>query len=349
MERKALTNMLEFVRTAIEDTPIIPIFASFVFNKGTVYGFNDNLAIICPCKIQSSFAVRAITLFGFLKNSRSKNISFTLSNDDVVVKGGKSKITLPCTHENEFIFNEAEINDDWNTKIPITAKLIEGIKICLVTSSYDYALPALMGLKLIVDKNITLYSCDNDAITRFKVGKTTTKMKKGEYNLPNEFCIALVKLCEKEEILGKLYMNEDWVKAEFDNGYIIYGRVLVVTDPIDHEKVIKETMKTKPTYIKIPKGLNNALLRARVVSDIESKTTCIDIENNKLRMLTATDIGDVRDVILLREDHPDINITAHASLIQRSALLCEQMAVMDNCTCYKSGDTLFQVLSNMSD
>ena len=346
MERKALTNMLEFVRTAIDDQPITPIFASFVFNKGTVYGFNDNLAIICPCKIQSSFAVRAITLFGFLKNSRAKNISFTLSNDDVVVKGGKSKITLPCNHENEFLFNEEDIGDTWDVEIPITEKLIEGIKICLTTSSYDYSLPALMGVMIVVDKNITLYSCDGDAITRFKVDKASKKMTKGKYNIPNEFCIALTKFTEKEEIHGKLNINDDWAKAKFDNGYVLYGRILVATNPVDHEAFIKETLKVTPNYIKIPKGLNNALLRARVVSDIESVKTCIDIENNKLKMLTTTDIGAVRDVISLREDHPDINIYVHASLIQRSALLCEHMAILDDCTCYKSGDTLFQVLSN---
>lgn len=349
MERKALTNMLEFVRTAVDDQPIIPIFASFVFDKGTVYGFNDNLAIICPCKIQNSFAVRSVTLFGFLKNSRAKEISFTLSNDDVIVKGGKSKITLPCNHENEFLFNEEDINDNWDTKLTITPKLIEGIKICLITSSYDYSLPALMGLKIIIDKNITLYSCDGDAITRFKIDKATKKITKGEYNLPNEFCIALIKLCEKEEIGGKLYINNEWVKAKFDNGYIMYGRVLVADDPINHEQLINETMNTSPIYIKIPKGLNNALLRARVVSDIESKRTLISIHNNKMRMLTETDIGNVRDIISLREDHPDIEISIHASLIQRSALLCEQMAILDNCTCYKSGDTLFQIITNTSD
>ena len=335
--------MLEFVKTAVSDQPLIPIFASFVFNKGTVYGFNDNLAIICPCKIQSSFAVRAVTLFGFLKNSRAKKISFILSNDDVIVKGGKSKITLPCNHEDEFVFNEDDIGDNWDVKIPITEKLIEGIKICLVTSSYDYSMPSIMGVTVIIDKNITLYSCDGDAISRFKVGKASKKMTKGQYNIPNEFCIALTKF---EESDGILKINNDWAKAEFKNNYKLYGRILVADNPVDHEAFIAATLKVTPTYIKIPKGLNNALLRARVVADVESKKTIINIHNNKMRIFTETDIGDVKDIITLREDHPDIEIAVHASLIQRSALLCEHMAILDDCTCYKSGDTLFQVLSN---
>ena len=347
MKRKEITNVLEFVKSAVSDNPITPIFSAFVFDKGTVYGFNDQLAIIGPCDIQSSFAVRAITLFGFLKNSRAKNVSFTLSDDDVIVKAGKSKITLPCNHSDEFIFSEPD--EDWDFKIDITKKLIDGIKTCLVTSSDDFSLPALMGVTLIINKNITLYSCDGDVVSKYKVGKAEREITEEYFTLPNEFCNSIIKLFEKEGSLGKISINKNWAKAKFNNGYIIYGRTIEKNDPLDYEVLIKRTLKSKPTYIKIPKGLNNALLRARVVADMEGKSTLITIQNNKMVMFTKTEIGDVRDVIMLREDHPDIEVSVNASLIQRSALLCEQMAILDNCTCYKSSDTLFQILTNMSD
>jgi hypothetical protein len=346
MKRQELTKVLELVKSAVTDQPIVPIFASFVFNKNSVYGFNDILAIIGPCKTQTVFATGASTLFGFLKNSRATEINFTLSDDEVLIKAGKTKITLPCNHPDEFVFSEPD--DSWDVKLNVSPILIEGIKICLITASDDFSLPALMGVSIIIDENINIYSCDGDAISKFKVNKNKKNLTKGYYTLPNEFCNSLIRIGEKSGAKsGKLFINKEWAKVEFDNGYKVYGRIIENDDPVNYEKLIKRTLKTKPKYINIPKGFNFALLRAKVVADIESKATSIDIENNKVRMLTVTNIGNVRDIFKLKEKHPNINVTVNSSLVQRSLSICDKIAILDNCTCFKSGDRLFQIISNM--
>ena len=345
MKRKDITKTLELVKPATSDQLPVPIFNDFIFGGGVVYAWNDQLAIMGPCPIQEYFAVKGATLFGFLTNSRAKEVSFTISGDDIIIKTGKSKMTMPYSIRDTFLFEEPD--DNWDVELQITPELMEGIKICLVTSSEDFSLPALMGVSVIITKNVHLYSCDSDAVSRYLIGKAKKKMNEGYYTLPNEFCHSFMRVFNKSAAAsGVISINKEWAKAEFNNKYKVYGRVIENDDPINYEKLIARTLKSEPDYIKIPKGLNYALLRARVVADVESKRTIFNIKDNKLRLNTETEIGNVKDVVKLREDHPDIEVAVNSSLVQRSTLLCEQMAILDNCTCYKSGATLFQILSN---
>ena len=76
---------------------------------------------------------------------------------------------------------------------------------------------------------------------------------------------------------------------------IVTGRIPTIDDPIDHEQLIRDTLQVQPTYVEVPKGFDAALSRAMVLTDIETVPTIITVEAKRLRLVTTTSIGVVRD------------------------------------------------------
>lgn len=353
MLRKDLIPILDFVKPALADQELIPIFQCIVFNGNEIYAYNDSLGIVVPSKDIGHFALNGNTLYGFIKAARGKEASFDIGDHEVLVKSGRSKLKLPYFKQDEFIFEEPEnTENEWEFVTSISENLIEGLKICLTTSSQDFSLPALMGVTIRIfedEGEIVLYSCNGDAISRYSLWHLSKDSKElsNQFTIPNAFCDALIRMSANmsfdESTLG---INKDWVMAMFESGHRIWGRILSVDDPMDHQDSIDKAINEEPTYIAIPKGLSHALTRARVVADPEGKDTLITIKDKTLRLHTETPIGDVNDVFKLREDHPDVEATVNAAAMQRSLATCDQLSILENVTCYKNGEVLFQILGN---
>ena len=193
----------------------------------------------------------------------------------------------------------------------------------------------------------TLYSCDGDVVTRY----TTDDGFKGSgvYTLPNSFCEALLKISnEIEHLDGTLEINGNWAKASLNNGFTVYGRVINTDKPLNHAKLIADTMTGESTFVGLPEGFGEALARARVLADPESKPTILTVFNGKLDMLTKATLGEATDSMPLK-DHDDVEAFVHASLVQRSIDICDEISIRENCTAYKLGDAVLQVVSNVGE
>jgi DNA polymerase III sliding clamp (beta) subunit (PCNA family) len=335
MIRQELVEKLESVSRALADNDIIPIFKCFCFDGQTVKAYNDALAIIAPCKTAEKFCVNGQILLGLLSNSHTENVEFSIGGQELTVKTGKSTFKLPWFPVADFLFKApAETKFVCN----ITEDFVAGLSACLMTSSKDNSQAALMGVCLV---NSSLYSTDGDAITRY--GKPN---KDGAGNmLPNSFCETLVKFGGT----GMLSTNREWAKAKLDNGLLVYGRLIAVDNPIDYEMWVKKTIKDEPSYVEIPKGLDRALSRARVVADPESASTLLRIEGARMHLWTETSMGVVQDNLPYEDKILAVQANVSAELVQRCISLCNEMAVLPNCCCFYngSGNKLFILTSNM--
>jgi hypothetical protein len=166
--------------------------------------------------------------------------------------------------------------------------------------------------------------------------------------IPNEFWEAVTKIVhETEADGGELFISKEWAKAAINNGYTIYGRLLTIDNPVDHGKLIEDTLKSEPQYFKISDELPAALSRARVLADQESAKTTLTVEKGRLKLLTDTHNGMVRDSLAIA-DVPDVQADVSAELLHRIVTQCDAMAIMENCTVFrKSGTKLFQLVSNL--
>lgn len=345
MNTKDLVQRLELVQPALADDNLVPIFTCFMFKEGTVSAYNDVISIIAPLTLDiDQVALNGTILIGLLKNSTG-DAEFSMNDENVQIKAGRSNYKLPYFKQEDFLFEEPD--EQWVAAVSVNETLLRGLEVCLTTVSRDHSMPALMGVCFNFDKKL-MFSCDGDAITQYK---TEAKFNgKGVFTVPNEFCSALLKVCsETETTLGKIDFGEGWVRATLDNKFVIYGRMIENEAPLDHLALIDQTLKGQDTFAPLPMGLNEALARARVLSDPESSKTVLTIKGNKFKMETATrSMGTVNDELSIR-GHLEATAAVHASLMQRSIAICDQILVADNCTAYKSGVEVLQVVSNIGE
>jgi len=345
MNRVALVKTLDLVSHALASHDLVPMFKCFTFDGKYVTAYSDAIAIMAPCETKDTFALNGNTLLGLLRNSHANEVEFSIQDkQDVSIKTGKSRFKMPYFTKDEFLFELPE--DKWFSKLPIDDHLLAGLSACLATSSTDLAQPAWLGVHIReAAKNVALYSTDGDAITKFQ-----TKVKAASVSpclMPNIFCEAVLRTCKETECKkGMICLNEEWAVAELDTSYSIYGRLIKVDDALDFEAEIKNTLKDKPEFVAVPKELDHALSRARVIADPESAKTVLDLNNGKLRLMTETQMGQVSDVMPYAAAY-EITAEVSAAMVQRAIGLCNEVAILEGCTVYRDGATLFMIVSNM--
>lgn len=333
MERDNLVKTLNLASLALAKTSLVPIWECFKFSGGHVTTYNDEIGIVVPCDIGIEVAIHGRTLLGLLVASSSKDVKFEIESHDVSIETGKSHFLLPFNPPADFLFDVPEAGNA--SVITIDDSLREAFECCLKTSSTDLAMPALMGIT-IADNH--LYSCDGDAITRWE----HKYRSKGKYLIPNGFCEALLKI----EGPGALYVDDKWAIATFDDGCTLYGKVIAPQNPVDHKTLIERTLKGNVDWRTVPEGLNEALIRARVVADPESAPTVLCVEDGHLIMTTTTQNGIVADDMPF--DHKNITAKVIAAKVQEAIKICKQMAIAENCTAFSGAKRLI-VVSNMGD
>lgn len=339
MKRSELKQTLELVSLALADNNLVPVFQCLCFEKGMVKAYNDQLGIIANCPINEEFAVHGKTFLGLLKNSSAENLEFKLVDQEVTVKADRSTFKLPFLPVEDFLFKEPDFVV--RARIKLDAGFLEGVKNCLTTVSNDQSQPALMGIYLSPG---VLYGCDGDVVTKSKFKALISEPH--SCLLPNTFCHAVLRISETTECAeGVLEISDEWAAVDFKNEYTVYGRLIQNDKPIDFDELIAKTVKTQPTYVEVPAGLNEALARARVIADIETAPTVFTVEANRLKLLTDGRAGTVRDSLSMK--HPDVQATFSAEMVQRTIGLCDEICIMENCLVGRKGEKLLQVVSCM--
>jgi DNA polymerase III sliding clamp (beta) subunit (PCNA family) len=343
MNRTELVKTLELVQPALSTNNLVPVFSCFMFGKSTISAYNDSLGIVAKGSVGTEpFATPGVTLLGLLQNSHAEEVDFELTKEYVIAKTGKSVFKLP--YETKFLFTQPK--ESWDATIEINPDVLKGVEICLTTSSKDQAQPAIMGVCFNFDST-KLFSCDGDAITRYS--PTVNMLGKGSYTIPNAFCDALLKITAETGVTeGELEVSRDWAAAHLNNGFHLYGRMIVNDKPLDHQKLIDSTLQGKQPFVPLPLGLNEALARARVLADIETKVTNMTIKDGVIQLWTSTHMGDIKDTVKIK-GHPDVEALVHASLVARSIAVCDQISIRENATAYKLDNTVLQVVSNIGE
>lgn len=355
MNRQELVDTLELLKPALSDTPLVGVFQCFQFTGEKVIAYNDEIGIVAPCQTDHPFAVNGEILLGLLKNSLAEDVTLSpgvkSDENELAITAGRSSFKLPYFAEADFLFEEPE--DKWDTTITITDAIKQGLTACLATVSSDTARPALMGVCIHnADEIVILYSCDGNAITSIVTEVKSQKLP--DITVPTSFVRALLNVMETTEAeTGKLMINQEWAKAVTKNAlgasYTVYGRLIVQDNPVDHTELIIETIKGDPAFHKIPGEFELALSRARVLADLESAKTVLTVMGNRLKLLTETHMGIVRDSLAYKCPE-DVEASVSAELLHRIIAECDEMAVMDNCTVFRNqANGLFRLVSNLGE
>lgn len=346
LPREELVGKLSLLKNALAANAAIAVLQHFVFTGVAVYAYNDSVGIKAACELPApdKFALQGPTLLGLLETCTAEGVSFTPDDTHITVKSGRSTFKLPYLDENSFLFDAPmglpKVTD-------VTEKLIAAMEAALVTVSKDLSKPGLSGVCLKRDKtSLTVYSCDGDGMTKAPLAKGGPLLS---LMMPAAFCEAVIAVTTKTGAeRGILCANDEWAIASFENGYTVYGHLLVVDSPLDYEGLVKDTIKksTAP-YVAIPPGLEASLTRAGVVNKYESAKTHLTVAKDRLTLLTENSVGTIRDVLTFK-GHPDVEGDVSAEMTQRAIRLCTQMAIHPGCVSYQHAETgLFILMSNM--
>jgi hypothetical protein len=346
LKRDELVNKLRVCSMALATQPVVQIHQHFVFDGTTVSAYDDNLAILTPCKA-GPFAIHGPTLLGLLEASAGDDAGLAPDETHITIRTGRSTFKLPYLTEDAFLFEPPE--EEWSYETAISENLLNGFRAALLTVSNDLSKPAMMGVCLLRDaKHTALYSCDGDGMTKVPLGKGGDELW---LMMPSRFCETILKVMEGTDAeKGVLRANAEWVNASFNNGYEVYGRLIEVTTRLGYEELVTDTLKKQKTvYLKVPEGLGAGLVRAQVITKFQTVPTTLTVEGDpsRLKLLTENSVGTVRDSFQF-QGHPEVQANVSAELTGRAIKLCPEMAVHANCVAYRHPDTgLFVLMSNM--
>lgn len=352
MKREELVKTLEIVGRALANNHVVPIFSHFCFTGSAVYSWNDSYGIVAPWTVKAPFACHGPTLVGLLKNSQANVLAIELTKEGLNLDIGNSLFTLPYVPPDQFLWQEP--NYENNSVFVFDFDLIKGLEAALLTCTSDVALAAFNQIKIKLDEsdNIVLYSCDGDAVTKYLVDVKLGEFGFKDFALSKAFCEAIIKTWydsfDKDQTAdGQLWVSEDWVCVNLSSGFKLFART-VTGSGLDYEGEISKSVNGKLEFVPIPKELDAALSRARIVADAETKPTILsfnEAEDDELMLQTVTHLGEIVDVIKMK--HRTIAVKVSAALIQRSVKCCTEFMVSENCCIFRNGSKLLQLVSNM--
>lgn len=343
MKRDELLKSLEIVGYALATDNLVPMWQNYMFQNNTVLAYNNSIGIVGYAKIDDEFACHGDTLVGLVRASTGETIDLKIIDNDLTIKSGRSTFKLPWMKKADFLFEEPK--GEWAIKLPINDALLIAVDACLRTASKDLTQRALATICLTrTAGKLMLYSCNGDAVTACPLGDI--KNNTSSYLMPTALCKAIIRAAkETETTSGELLLNDEWACAELA-GFTLYGQLIQKSDSLDHAKLIKDTVRGEPTFVPIPEGLRPALQRAMVVTERETAPTVLTVEAGRLKLLSQTKLGTVRDSIAVPSPLPPVTASVSASMLNDALELCTEIAILENC-CVLKGDKLSVLLSNM--
>jgi DNA polymerase III sliding clamp (beta) subunit (PCNA family) len=336
MNRSDLVADLALVSKALGAHNMIQVFQSFCFKDGRVWAYNGELGIQAPCSVEGAFGLHGETLLKLLKATKSKEIDILSRDNSIEIVSGESKLTMPFLTEEAFVFEPT--SSAWQVSVDLTSEFIEGLRVCLLTAARDSSMEALMGVRLVLDDPVRIYSCDNDSITKAVIPELAAG---GEiFVLSNAFCETLIRICKDRDFGGRLFLGEDWACAKLGR-WAIYGRMKPVKKDLDFEKLLKETIKTEPVFGRASPELREALVRASTLGAV----TEANAYQGVLRLTTVTSFGIVDDGLeCLGQEKRSARI--NAGLLMRALTVCDEFCIQENCTIARRGENLLVLSAN---
>jgi DNA polymerase III sliding clamp (beta) subunit (PCNA family) len=338
MNRPKLVATLELVGEALSGArPLVPIFECFCFKSGQVHAYNGELAIVAPCDVNASFAANGRTLLGLLQHGSIDEIELKLDRQELLGVCGKSTIRLPYFPKEDFVFTEPA---DFMKDDALYVSIRKGIETCLPTASVDQTQAAIMGVTFGPEY---AYSCNGDTVTKYRYNVHESNQDKRHNLIPTNFCKAFLKTAASDN--ETLIITDNWVITSCGNIEIYANRPSIPT-PFDYEGKIKATLNGKPVFVPNTTELKWALRRAQVVAEPVSGKTTLTVKDNTLALYTETPMGIVHDIVPF--EHPDVLANVSSTLLLRSMDLCNEMAILPNCTAHQiNGEETLQLVGNM--
>ena len=303
VNREEFLNQLEAVRPGLSPKDIIEQSSCFVFQDGTIYTYNDEMA----CSLESEFvdfdgAVPSVPLINLLSKMKEDEVSIhiTPKTSKLVVKGKGRSAGITLQKDILLPFDDAvDVPEDWS---PVHKHLCTAIQVVASCASKN----ASKFITTCVHCTPThLEACDNYQMARYPM---KTGMK-GSFLVRSESLKSVA-----EAGVGEYCETKSWVHFRNERGLVVSCRLSRDEYPsLDDALVVKDG--TSSTF---PKGLGEAAERAEIFSstNLNNDQVLIDLKEDKLVIKAEGSSGWYKETKKVAYDGPDLSFYIPPKLLQ---------------------------------
>ena len=288
INREDLLTSLEVVTSGLSPRAIIEQSTCFVFSKGTVMTFNDDVACRHKTKLKITGAVQSAPLLAILRKMKEEEVDVNTTTDEdskLTIAGGKRRIaTINMEQEILLPIESVESPKKWR-KLPTDfIKAIDKVKDCAGRDETKFALVCVH----ITPKWIE--ACDSYQVARYRI-KT---------GLEKSILIRKDSLSHVVNLdMTEFSETESWIHFRNPIGLIISCRRYIEEY---HSKELTAVLKKTGEPTLLPKGLQEAADKAEVFSieNPDNNQVTIKLKANKLR-ITGTGVnGDYTEIAKIK-------------------------------------------------
>lgn len=338
IKRAVLLEAAEKAKPGLADKDLVEELLFFWFDGETLTAYNDKtVGIQVPLKTEFTGGLRGVILLGLLNNSLGE-VKIEPKKGDVVIEIGKTKLKMPLL---EIEKAPHELPDISKAKaVKLTAAFYEGLKAVMVSVSGTANVPDQMGVTIINQAALQLYTTDAKTISW-----ATVKDVKGWPIKPGERVILPIPFVQQLIILGdestRLYLTQDDVLAETGDGVKLFARLIESGKPVDFHGTVTEALASVQ-LVTIPKRLKLMLERADVML-MGQQEQVIDMATDgaTLHFHTRTFYGDLKDDAKLDEMPKNVELRANPGLLKRALPLCDMFGMSADSVIMKGVDANF--------
>jgi DNA polymerase III sliding clamp (beta) subunit (PCNA family) len=269
IETTKFKNALSIVKPALASKEIIEQTTSFAFVDNKVITYNDEICIVHPFEnLEIEGVIQADELYKFLGKVKEKEFDVTVSDSEIVMKAGRSKVGFALNKEILLPLNEEIAEKSKWRKLP--EDFARACKFAVASASVDMS-----------DEKLTCVHFNKSRV------EATNNYRLVVWNFSEELPmpVTLIPASSIKEVLKlkptKVATGKGWIHFENTEKTVISCRLVSETF-VDTESVIKSIKRGKK--ITFPDGLVSILDKAEVFSQ-EQKTdnsVAISIQNGKL-------------------------------------------------------------------
>lgn len=287
MNRQEILNILKAVKPALANKEIIEQTTCFIFQRKTVYTYNDEVMISHPINLPIKGAVPAKELYDLLNSVEAENIKIKQDEREIVIEGEGSKFKAGISLEEKITLpiKDIKLTDSW---IRLSKCFCEGVQFCLFSTGTDYSNLVLTHIH--VNKEY-IESSDNFRLTR--------------YSSRNRTCMLIPITAAKELIKYSpthYQKTKGWIHCKNKEGVVFSFRIHSSEYP-NTSDILK--MKDA-TDIRFPSSLLTSLINAESLCKEElsgDKFIKVSIKEKEMVIKSQGDVGWYKETFNLRRSY----------------------------------------------
>ena len=275
-EKQSLISTLEKVKKGLATRELIEQSSSFIFEKGHVCTYNDEIFARAPMKTGFTGVVEAEPLLKLLSKIKDTEITFAVTDNELQIKGKKFSSGILFKKEILIPIDEVHIPKKFK---PLPSNFTQQAKLACLTAGISLHEPLLTCVHIFENK---VESCDNDRIT---ICTLDSKID-ADILIPAS---NMLKLCDEK--LSEYSVDQSWIHFKTQDGVFLSTR-LFSDNYVDLQQFIPK--RTKGTEITFPKTMETILDRADIFSKdatSQEKIVTLSFRNGKMTVGAKNDKG----------------------------------------------------------